>query len=393
MSSVNSFETDMRKLRRKKKTKRMIKNTIFICAVILIAAAIYITQDMWIGYLDGILEKAQAQISRNDTAIAEGNFPLDISKKTNTAVTTLNNRWALFADTEFYVYTHDGDIEYSTQVPYSNPIISSSDKRTLIYDLGGYNFTLMSSKKQVYTKKLTDQILLGAVGADGTVAIVTSTDKYPSYLTVYDRNGSEIYRWANKDLITAVSLNDLGTGCIVSTVKAYGGEFLSTVIRLDFNSTEVAYKSETVKALAFAIEYTAEGGVWLVADNALYLFDSNGAQKQYYEYDYNLAKYSVSKTECVLVFESIGANITNVTIFDHIGSAPKEVSYSEKINHIYVNDGSVYFVTDTQMTVMNCNGEKLYGCPLDKKYRSFAVLENNAFLLGYSEIERLDLAY
>ena len=59
MSSINSFETDMRKLRRKRKAKRTFKNLLFVFAVVLVIGIVYVTQDQWIGYLDGILERAE----------------------------------------------------------------------------------------------------------------------------------------------------------------------------------------------------------------------------------------------------------------------------------------------------------------------------------------------
>ncbi len=74
MSSINSFETDMRKLRRKRKTKRTIKNLLFIFSVILVAGIIYVTQDKWIGYLDGILDRAQSNTSFGEASIASGNY-------------------------------------------------------------------------------------------------------------------------------------------------------------------------------------------------------------------------------------------------------------------------------------------------------------------------------
>lgn len=394
MSSVNSFETDMKKLRRKRKRKRTFKNLLLIFVVVIIAGAIYVTHDRWIVYFDGILERGE-QLNEpfGEASLAEGNYPIDISKKTNTEIGRMQNGWTLFADTDFYVYDHDGNISFTAQANYSNPVISSCDKRTLIYDLGGYNFMVCSGKKQVFSKKLTNQILLGAVGEDGSVAIVTSTDKYNSYLTIYDRNGSEIFHWADGNMITAVSVDDSGKGCLVSSSYAMGGEYHSIVTRLDFSSTEVGMITDPVKALTFALGGCSDGGFWLLADDALYRFDAQGEVSFSYEFDFNLVSYSINKDACALVFESIGVNHTDVSIFSVGLDSPSRLTFDESINHIDVVDSIAYFNTDDTLYAVDRQGNILATAQLDDRYRSFTVVGDSVYLLGYQLIQRIDFVH
>lgn len=393
MSSVNSFETDMKKLRRKRKRKRTIKNLLLVFSVILIAGVIYVTQDRWIGYLDGILDRGEVNEPFGEASLAEGNYPIDISKKTNTEIGTIQNGWTLFADTAFYVYDHAGDISFSVQASYSNPIIASAEKRTLIYDLGGYNFMVCSNKKQVFSKKLTDQILLGAVGEDGSVAIVTSTDKYTSYLTIYDRNGSEIFHWADGNMITAVAINKSGSGCIVSSTYAMGGEYNSTVTELDFSSTDIKLTTQPVKALTFALRYCDDDQFWLLADDALYRFSSEGDINFSHEFDFDLVSYSLSDSICALIFESVGVNHTDISIFSADSNDVTKLAYDENINHIDTDGSTVYFNTDESLYAVSRQGETLATALLDDKYRSFAVINDSVYLLGFRNIQRIDFIH
>lgn len=392
MSSINSFETDMRKLRRKRKAKRTFKNLLFVFAVVLVIGIVYVTQDQWIGYLDGILERAETGNPFGEVSIAEGNYPIDISKKTNTKIGSLGNGWTLFADTEFYVYDQSGDISFSVQATYSNPIITSAGKRTLIYDLGGYNFMVCSSKKQVFSKKLTNQILLGAIGADGSVAIVTSTDKYSSYLTVYDRNGSEIFHWADGNMITAISIDDSGKGCLVSSTYARGGEFNSCVTALDFSSTDIKFKTAPVKALTFALGHCGDG-FWLIADDALYRFSKDGDIDFTEKFDFDLVSYSFSNSTCALVFESVGVNHTNVSIFSNDSNDVTHITLEDDLNHIFINESTVYYNTNTMLHAISSKGESLATAELDDIYREFVVLNDSVYLMGYRNIQRIDFVH
>lgn len=390
MSSVNSFETDMRKLRRRRKNKRILKNMFLIFAIIVIALLVYVTRSSWISYFDGILERAQFGSNVHiEGEIAHGNYPIDISKKTKTDIGSMSKCWTLFADTTFYVYSDSGDIIYSVQASYSNPIISETAKRTLIYDLGGYNFMVLSNSKQVYSKQLTDQILLGAVGSDGTVAIVTSNDKYTSYLTVYDKNGSEIFHWADSNMITAVDINEKSTGCIVSSSYARGGEYKSVISAIDFSSTELAMKSSPIDALTFGLEYCQDDQFWIIADNALYRMSFDGTIGFKYDYKYDLVSFSANDKIAALVFESVGNEHTAVSLMGYNSNEVCEIIREEKINYILADGSTVYMNTDYALEALNRNGESLLNMELDGVYRQFSVSGNNIYLLGYKYINKI----
>lgn len=390
MSSVNSFETDMRKLRRRRKNKRILKNMFLIFAIIVIALLVYVTRSSWISYFDGILERAQFGSNVHiEGEIAHGNYPIDISKKTKTDIGSMSKCWTLFADTTFYVYSDSGDIVYSVQASYSNPIINETAKRTLIYDLGGYNFMVLSNSKQVYSKQLTDQILLGAVGSDGTVAIVTSNDKYTSYLTVYDKNGSEIFHWADSNMITAVDINEKCTGCIVSSSYARGGEYKTVISAIDFSSTELAMKSSPIDALTFGLEYCQDDQFWIIADNALYRMSFDGTIGFKYDYKYDLVSFSANDKIAALVFESVGNEHTAVSLMGYNSNEVCEIIREEKINYILADGSTVYMNTDSALEALNRNGESLLNMELDGVYRQFSVSGNNIYLLGYKYINKI----
>ncbi len=392
MSSVNSFETDMRKLRRRRKSKRIIKNTLFIFFIIVIALAVYATRSVWMSYFDGILERAQNSVSSDiDGELAKGNYPLDISKKSDVNIGSMNKCWTLLADSEFYVYTESGEVIYSQQIKYSNPIINESEKRTLIYDLGGYGFMSLSNKKQVFEKTLTDQILLGAVGDDGTVAIVTSNDKYTSYLTVYDKNGSEIFRWSDSNMITAIDINSDGSGCSVSSSYARGGKYISVVSVIDFSSDKLVTKSEALPSLTFGVEHTNDGKLWVVTDNCLYRLNEQGKIDYMYSYKLDLDSFDFSEEVTALVFESIDNAHSAVTIVSYNENDAVELTGMSEITSVVVNGYSVYLCEKTKINVLDADGVNRFNMPLDGECKQFAVSDKDIYLMGYKLIDKIEI--
>ncbi len=394
MSSINSFETDMRKLRRKRKNKRIIKNTLFIFLIVAVALAVYATRSVWMSYFDGILERAQFGNSTDiDGELAAGNYPLDISKKTDVQIGAMSKAWTLVADSEFYVYNQSGEVIYSQQVNFSNPVAKSSNKRTLIYDMGGYSFMSMSDKKQVYSKQLTDQILLGAVCDNGNVAIVTSNDKYTSYLTVYDKNGSEVFHWADGNMITAVDINDRGTGCIVSSTYAKGGQYHSVISVIDFSSSELIAKSSPLPCMTFGLEHCLDGQFWAITDNSLYRLASDGTVNYVYNYKLDLADFSLSDKVAVLTFESIDNNHSSATVFSYNDDKAVQLEGYGKISRVYAKDSTIYLCEKNKLSVIDRNGTVYFTKPLDSECKQLAVLNNDIYVMGYKTVSKYEVTY
>lgn len=391
MPSVNSFETDMRKLRRKRRTKRYVKNLAFVFAVLIVAGLIYITKDAWLDYFDGILAKAQTGAAvQNDGELAGGNYPIDISKKTNTSIGKIQKFWTLFADTAFYVYDSSGDIVYSEQASYSNPIVEQSERRTLVYDQGGYSFTVLGPRKQIYSKRLSDQILLGSVGADGSVAIVTQNDKYDSYLTIYDKNGSEIYHWADGTMIMAAAIDQNGKGCILASVYARGGDYKTVLTRLNFDETEVELQTAPVETLAFEVAYCS-GGMWLVGDDRLVRFNSDGGVEQTFEYNYQLSSFSLSEKLAALAFKGAGGN-GEIAVIQAESQGTYVAAAAYEIADVYASDSRVYILESSKIDALDSGGNLVATAPLDTVYREFSVLGDEIFLLGYHTVEKIEFS-
>ena len=92
MASVNSFETDMRKLRKKRKRKRALKNLMMMLIVVAFAAAVYLSKDLWLPYLEGVLERG---MSDSDETSGVENFPIDISSRSNVSTDAGTAIWPM----------------------------------------------------------------------------------------------------------------------------------------------------------------------------------------------------------------------------------------------------------------------------------------------------------
>ncbi len=389
MSSVNSFETDMRKLRRKRKRKRAVKNIFTILSVLVISFAVYLSRSLWLPYLEDLLESSFNRNASNDDQ--QNSFPIDISKKVNVDIGALDDCWIMFSDTSLSVMNAGGDEAFSVYLPYSSPIVETSSKRALVYDMGGYNFSVVSRKSEVYSKKLESQILFAKIGEKGNVAVVTSTDKYQSYLTIYDKNGTEIYRWADGNLITSVDLEDSGNRAIVCEIYASGGGFRSVVNVLDFSKTEIVAKSSPVETLCLEVAYTSKQGFWMLGDSALFRFNSDCKLQYSYKFGYDISGFAIKKDLCAIKFDAVDGKSTYVSLFNSNVDNASEISYNDKISCMDIYDNRIYIKSGAMLNAVDYTGKLVGATSVDTDCRKFTILKGDLYTVGYKNINKKEL--
>ncbi len=392
MSSINSYETDIKKLRRSRRTKRFIRRFLLIFSVLAVALLIYLTHDSWLPYFENILEESyESATSTTIEEEEETNFPFDVSSRSNVSIGAMRDCWVMFSDTSITTYDASGATIQSVYAPYGTPTVETSSTRALVYDMGGYSLMVISRRNEIFEKKLDDQILFAELGEKGNIAVITSTDKYASYLTIYDKNGTEIFHWADGNYIMAVALNDDGSGCAVASLYASGGILKTLVYVLDFSSTEIQAKSSAIETLTLDLEFTDDGEIWVVGNDAVYLLDSDCSVSYSYDYTYDISGFSAKDDVCAISFEKPGSDEYVVAIFEAGLDETAEIIYNEEVKYVLVDDGEVYLNTSSQLDKLNTSGEVESETTLSAEYSSFVIYNDNAILLNYRSVVKTAL--
>lgn len=390
MASPKAVENDFNRIRRKHKFKGFLRSLLALVIVLALVATAYFSQQLWMPYFERVLERTEVLADRELTA-AEIEFPYDVSKKVNVKIGTTEDSFVMFSDTSLTTYDRDGKRLYSEYLSYANPVLETVSSRAMAYDQSGTSLTVITKKDNVFSLKLSDKILLARLGASGNIAVVTSTDKYPAYLTVYDKKGKEVYNWAAGNLITAVALGSSGSKALVSETYVRGGAFKSAVTLLDIDKEKSQTAASSVDTLALAIEFTSDGGFWIVGDTALYRYSSDYQLKYSYDYQYDISAFSVKDDLCALMFDSIDGKSATLCLFRSSTEEPAEIKYNEKVHFLRISDKRVYLNTSTKIYCLNNKGEVVFSDYLDSEYASFDVTDEDAYLVNYRCVNKLEL--
>lgn len=263
---------------------------------------------------------------------------------------------AVLTDKEVNFYSGKGEKVRSVPHSDSNPAISVSGQRLLLYDAEGTSFSVESTSSTLLTKWTDQKIFLGAIADNGNIAVVTQDERYTCRLTVYNSKGDEIYRWNSaSDLITSLDFIGGGTGCLITTIGAKDGFSVGAVYELNFSQTTEKFRTEISDVLPIATQYTG-GLIHVVCNDRLVILDDKGSKQREIPFAMNLKQaVNASGKYTVLLFGEDARFNSSVIVYDKNGNVVGQTDSTERIRRIASDGQHVLFLTDSE--VICCNME------------------------------------
>jgi hypothetical protein len=381
---------DLKRRRRAKKAKRFFKKLIGVLLIAVFAVLVYYTKDRWIPFFDGIATR-YLPASQNTGELAAGNFPIKITGSSNYKVETMENAFALLDDANFCVYSVSGEKMIYKQNHYANPFFCTNSKKALVYDMGGKNFSLESKYKTIYEKKIEDAIIFARLGGNDYAAVVTKSDSFVSVMTVYNGYGEEIFKWKSVDSrIADVAFLPSGTGCVVATIDASNGQLVSELHRFNFDQKDEIWNSSDIDTMVLALKIMDDGTIVEVGDTKCAYYSSAGEYIGSYAYKTSLVDYSVSGQKAALLLENEERRKSSLVIIGDIKEDIKEINVSDSSKQVLAEGEKVLLMTENSIDEYASDGSIRTSVKISDDYMDFHKIGNYIFLLGYSDINRID---
>lgn len=381
---------DLKRHRRRKKRSRLIKKLLAVLLILSVGGVIFFTRNSWIPFFDGIATR-YTTATVNDGILAEGNFPIKLSNTTGYQVGTLENSLAVVDDSHFYIYASNGVKSVDKQHSFGKPILFSNSKKALLYDMNGKQFQLESKYKTIYSKATTDGIIFGRIAQNDNVALVTGSDGFVAAMTVYNSTGEPFYTWKSaSERIIDVAFTGGGDGCVVTTFGASGGRLVSKLHRLSFDKKEAVWESENLDTLIISTQIRSDGKIVAFGDTQTAYFDKDGKQLSSYAYSSRFVDYAASGTTTALLFRNDERRSSSLLIATDTIEKTIAIPISGAADKIIVDNESVLIMSENTITAYSTAGEVLSSAEISDEYTDFYKLGEHIFLLGYTDINRID---
>ena len=376
----NIKDVDIVILRRRRKRRRQMAKFIAFILLASIIFGLYVKRDVWFPKLEGIGSRFQSVKSSGGELSGE-NFPLNISGGIDYQVGNLNGYLAILSDAYIYIYTEDGELYEERQHAYANAMLQTSGKKALIYESGGNKFRIDNKRKNLYTKKMEQNIIFARISENGNVAVITTSDTYICKLTVFDDSGEEIYSRNCVERVIDLTFNEDGTGCILATSDAADGEIISKIISVSFDSKKDKWTSDALNTMCLKTYYD-RNGILVLGDTKCAYYSNNGELLTSYDYPSSLVDWDYRDGKIAMLFEN---EIKRQNYFTTIDSEKREPNQNEfsnsSANCIRISGGQVLILSKEGIIKYDFNGGGEKNISSESAYEKFILIDNYIFLL------------
>ena len=325
--------------------------------------------------------------------IGSGAYPTSISGGTIKDVVSNGYYYYVLTDTNITVYSSGGKIVLNEFHGFSNPIISTSATRALLYDQGGNAVNIYNLTGKLHTINTKGEIITASISDDGDFVVATHSKSYTSTATVYDDDFNEIYTWNSaKEFINNVLVDTDGDKLAISTFDVVSGQYKSKLQIFNFDSASPIHTLDFGNSLVLKIGNTGDG-ISIITDDKYNFLDWS---------DFNLKSISFSGEINSFKNADDGVLLTvnrpndrsdnNVILVSDEGEEISEIKISDVITDIHYDGGRVYSLCDTSIFIYNEDGKVLRKGNCNYGTRKIVVVSSDSVAcLNDTEIIQIEI--
>lgn len=280
------------------------------------------------------------------------NIKISFQSGTKYNAVTYNRGIILLGGDSIRMIDNRGRESWSIVSSINSPMVVTKNKYIMLADLNGTTVSVYEKDKQISQIKTEREIHTAKVNKNGYVAVATEELGYKGAVHIYDKKGTEIYKWMSGSGyigdIDISSKNQLAIAQLMTDKE----QLYTRIFVFDTKSGKEPESIAQINGVVMKLKYKSNGGIVAVCDNGVYGFKKNGTQ----DYVINFGGRT-----------PVGCNIENdnnmVFVFDSgLNNAILE-SYSSKgkLRGSYETNG--------EMTSFDVSGERIMVTTINGIYR------------------------
>lgn len=349
--------TDIKVAKSARKRKRIIQNIVSVVAVIAVMA-IAVNIDSIVGYLD-IGYHFTEWYSPGD------GFPVEVESGHIKSTVEYDGKIGVLTDSGFSVYSPTGREISHFYHSYASPYIAIEGDAFVLYDLGGTKLSLYINDELIQEYTVDNPIIDVDVSSDGNVAVVSSGSGFLTQVAVYDKVGSEIYRWqAVESCITDVAIDS--STMIVSALSIEDSYATTTISYFSFSSDTAIFQDEIQEEMPISADYTSTGIV-LCTDGGIYKYDFDGNLTASYIFGNKaLGGFTMDEFGNIAVGFSTKSEkrIDYITVLDTTLNESFSMELDDELNDFTVEDGNMYLLLEDYLVCYSLLGSEQWSTEL-----------------------------
>lgn len=378
----------------KEKTFRvidMVKAGILVVVFVALAALLIVNRDnltlenarVLLSYLD---------FSGNKGALTSIDTAAFASNRDN-AYAVYKNKFAVMGVDGLRLYGGKSDEPDFYAVKAENPVLLSSDKLLMQFDVGKNYINLFNTGGLVKNIVYDYPISAAAISNTGAFAVARAERGYKGKVTVYNRNMNESFNsYSGENYITNIALSDNNRLC-VATVSTAGGILSANLIVYDTTQEEPLAQKSYESELFADVQFKDNNLLLAVSDSEMVFLDGKGNEKAIYRFDagylwnYSLAprRYNV----VAMAQNTLGSDIT-IEILDNSGTKVASYAVGEAVKDMKAGDKGIAVLTGSKLLQLDFEGTLVNEMKVSPNAQELLMGNDGVYLISPGKAEYID---
>ncbi len=323
-----------------------------------------------------------ADLIRNSCLLIGGGtgYPKSINGNKVIDVFSLNGAVSVVTDTYIEIYSDSGKEIVSLQHGHTNPSVSVSENRVLLYDSYNLFVSVFDFSGLIYTREFESKIISANIGRNGTFCVVTKPKDCSSQLNVFNKNNKQLIKYKSSELLGSVAISDSGKYISAISLNADNGHYRSKVKIFKVNSNKPIHDVE-VNDLILTIKSLGSGKFVVFENDKIYSLTAKSAVKKELCLNSPIQSMFTQPNGFVASFGAEGnLNESNAKVFSKFGSNKFDVNIVSEPDMMVFSDKYLAAAKGNIIYVYNKEGAKVYSIDCGAVAREFALIGDNLFV-------------
>ena len=267
----------------------------------------------------------------------------------------------------------------------NNPVIKSSEKYLLVYDLGGYNYAIFNSFSKLYEETTEYPITGAAISDDGTYVIVTQTQEYRSAIYVYDDGFRYVGRMLSNKLIMDIDIKKDGSEILIASAYNEEGDFYTEIMTWNPRVADEIKKFQVNDLMPVSAGYNSNGGCNIICDNRILFCDNNFELAGTYMYKNKVPERGFSGYEyaCLVFPKNLIGDNYELIVFDNFGNTIGGADIKGKIIKTVPYENYLFVLTSDTVYKYDISSGVHYSSEVEKNALDLIIINDEAIILCY----------
>lgn len=319
-------------------------------------------------------------------------YPLDLTQEKPLVLCGLESGGLLVTNTGYYTFGEDGIRRFSHS--FSRPMVNIFDKCAALFSQDGTEYTLQSASGKLFSGSTESPLLMASCAPNGACALLTKPTDASAKLTVLSAARSELFAQTfPSSTVSTIALSQNARRVAVASALTQNGQLCSQLSVYDISQVEPVLQETVGDYLILGMSFTRSGGLRVLCDRALLLYQSTPELALKYEFPGDLDSYWLSADGYTAVLSDTGSRDAGKTAAVFYGGARLfETILPAGSSCISIYNGKTAYFCDGTVFLCDSTGAVTGKASARADVSGLCVTQNGVLVLSPNALTRLSFS-